>query len=86
MVSGTGPVLAFQLKEDRFDAQYPLYKRTAIQSNGESLNQLLLQYNGALTLDSYKILTLNTQGFLSPSYGDLGLQGTPYGYTSTANS
>ena len=87
VVTGTGLVLAFQLKEDRYDAQYPLYKRAAISSNGESFNQLLLKYNSALTLDGSNNLTINTQGFLTPTYyGDLGLQGTPTGYTSTSST
>ena len=63
VVTGTGLVLAFQLKEDRYDAQYPLYKRAPIQANGESFNQLLLKYNGALALDASNNLTINTQRF-----------------------
>ena len=36
-------------------------------------------------MDGSNNLTINTQVFLTPNYyGDLGLQGTPNGYTSTS--
>jgi len=86
VVSGSGLVLAFNLKEDRYDAQYPLYKRAPIPLSGESFNQLSLKYNGALAMDSSNNLTINTSGFLTPSYGDLGLLATPNGISSTSSS
>jgi len=86
VVSGSGLVLAFNLKEDKFDAQYPLYKRAPIPLSGESFNKLSLQYNGALAMDSSNNLTINTSGFLTPAYGDLGLLPTPNGISSTSSS
>ena len=61
--------------------------KAPIQGNGESFNQLLLKYDGALALDASNNLTINTQGFLTPTtYGDLGLQGTTNGFTSTSST
>ena len=40
IVVGTGLLLAFSLKEDRFDVKEPLYKRTPI--SGEYFNQIEL--------------------------------------------
>jgi len=86
VVSGSGLVLAFNLKEDRYDAQYPLYKRAPVPLSGESFNQLSLKYNGALAMDSSNNLTINTSGFLTPTYGDLGLLATPNGISSASTS
>ena len=84
VVSGSGLVLAFNLKEDKFNAVLPLLKTPP--SGTTSFNTLSLNYNGALALDSSNNLTINTVGFLTPSYGDLGLLGTPNGITSTSSS
>jgi hypothetical protein len=84
VVSGSGLVLAFNLKEDKFDAALPLLKTAP--SGTTSFNTLSLKIAGALSIDSNNSLTINTQGFLTPSYGDLGLLPTPSGYTSSSNS
>jgi hypothetical protein len=86
VVSGAGLVLAFNLKEDKFDVQYPLYKRAPIALSGESFNQVSLKYGNSLTLDSNNNLSINTPDFLTPSHGDLGLMPTPNGITSTSTS
>ena len=64
VVSGSGLVLAFNLKEDKFNAVAPLTK-SLTPANSTSFNQLSLNYNGALALDSSNNLTINTVGFLS---------------------
>ena len=50
VVSSTGLVLAFELKEDRFDTKHPLNK--IAPTNGTAFNILELKYNNTLTTDS----------------------------------
>ena len=45
VVTGSGLVLAFNLKEDKYHAKFPLVKNAP--SNWQFFHQLLLQYNGA---------------------------------------
>ena len=71
-VSTTGLVLAFDLKENRFNTNYPLIKTSP--SNGTSFNTLSLNYNNTLSVDQNNKLSVNSVGFLTPSYGDLGLR------------
>ena len=71
-VSTTGLILAFDLKENRFNTNYPLVKTSP--SNGTSFNTLSLNYNNTLTVDQNNKLSVNTAGFLTPSYGDLALK------------
>ena len=73
LLTDVGLVLAFKLKEDFFDAQYPLQKRAPILGSGEVKNQLLLKYGPSLEVDANNRLAINTRDFLTPSYGDLGL-------------
>ena len=84
IITGVGLILAFNFKEDKFDVQYPLSKRTP--TGGEYFNKLSLKYGGSLTLDSNNSLAVNTVEFLTPTYGDLGLMPTPNGITSTSTS
>jgi len=68
VVSGSGLVLAFNLKEDKFDAALPLLKTAP--SGTTAFNTLSLKISGALSIDSNNSLTINSQGFSTPSYGD----------------
>jgi hypothetical protein len=51
VVVGSGLLLAFTLKEDKFDAKRPLTKRAPVTSNSEYYTQLELNYNETLLLD-----------------------------------
>jgi len=61
VVVGSGLLLAFQLKEDRFDVKFPLVKRAP--NNGEVFNQLELKYNETLIKSADNSLSINTTGF-----------------------
>ncbi len=50
VIVGAGLLLAFQLKEDRFDVKLPLIKRSPV--SGEYFKQLELKYDGTLQIDS----------------------------------
>ncbi len=71
VVVGYGLLLAFTLKEDKFDAKLPLTKRAPVTANHEYYTQLELNYNKTLTLNVNNQLSVNTTGFLTPYYGDL---------------
>ena len=86
VVVGSGLLLAFTLKEDKFDAKLPLTKRAPVTSNSEYYTQLELNYNETLLLDVNNKLTVNTTGFLCPYYGDLSLASTPYNITSSSST
>ena len=64
VVVGTGLLLAFSLKEDRFDVKAPLYKRTPI--SGEYFNQIELKFNPTLLLDNgnYQLILGNFNTFM----------------------
>jgi hypothetical protein len=64
VIVGAGLLLAFQLKEDKFDVKAPLIKRSPI--SGEIFNQLELNYNNTLIKTSENSLSINTSGFLCP--------------------
>ena len=61
VVSSTGLVLAFELKEDRFDTKYPLNK--IAPTNGTAFNILELKYNNTLTTDASNNYQLILQAF-----------------------
>jgi len=84
VVVGSGLLLAFQLKEDRFDVKFPLVKRAP--DNGEVFNQLELKYNETLIKSVDNSLSINTTGFLCPYFGDLSLASTPANITSNSSS
>ena len=79
VVSGSGLILAFNLKENRFDTNYPLVKTAP--SNGTSFNILSLNYNNTLTVDQNNKLSINTSGFLTSPESDLGLRANATGNT-----
>jgi hypothetical protein len=64
VVVGSGLLLAFTLKEDRYEEKTPLYKRAP--SNGECFNQLELKYSEKFQIDAENKLSINTTGFLCP--------------------
>ena len=84
VVVGSGLLLAFQLKEDRFDVKFPLVKRAP--DNGEVFNQLELKYNETLIKSVDNSLSINTTGFLCPYFGDLSLASTPSNITSNSST
>ncbi len=51
VVVGSGLLLAFTLKEDKFDAKLPLTKWAPVTSNSEYYTQLELNYDETLLLD-----------------------------------
>ena len=73
LISDTGLVLSFKLKEDIFDLKPPLQKRSPIVGSGEVKNQIYLNIGPSLEIDANNKLAINTRDFLTPSYGDLGL-------------
>jgi hypothetical protein len=81
---GSGILLAFALKEDKFDAKLPLIKRPPVITNQEYYTQLELKYNEAFMLNSSHELAINTTGFLCPYFGDLSLASTPGNITSNS--
>ena len=88
VVSTTGLMLAFDLKQDRFDAKFPLSIRDPIApatTSQEYLKQLELNYNATL-LNVNNKLSINTTGFLCPYYGDLSLISTPSDEPSTSTN
>ena len=84
IVVGAGLLLAFQLKEDRFDVKLPLIKRSPV--SGEYFKQLELKYDGTLQICSSSKLSVNTTGFLCPYFGDLSLIPTPANITSNSST
>ncbi len=60
---GSGLLLAFTLKEDKFDAKFPLIKRSPDTSKQEYYPQLELKYNESLILNHANELSVNTSGF-----------------------
>ena len=82
VVSSTGLILAFDLKENRFDTKFPLVKTAP--SNGTSFNILELNYNNTLTTDSSNKLAINTAGFLTSPSSDLVLVSNASGQTTVA--
>jgi hypothetical protein len=51
VVIGSGLLLVFTLKEDKFDVKLPLTKRAPVTSNSEYYTQLALNYDEILLLD-----------------------------------
>ena len=82
VVSTAGLILAFDLKQDRFDVKLPLSLRTPV--TGEYFKQLELKFNTTLLLDN-SVLTINTREFLAPTYGDLGMMPTPANITTSTS-
>jgi hypothetical protein len=82
VVSSTGLILAFDLKENRFDTKSPLVKTAPI--NGTAFNILQLNYNNTLTTDSSNKLSINTAGFLTSPESDLVLVANASGQTTVA--
>jgi len=80
VLSSTGLILAFDLKENRFDTKYPLNKISPV--NGTAFNTLELNYNNTLTVDSSNKLSINTAGFLTSPESDLGLVANASGQTT----
>jgi hypothetical protein len=72
VVSTAGLVLAFDLKQDRFDVKAPFNLRNpnapAITTQ-EYFKQLELKINPTLFVDT-GVLTINTREFLCATYGD----------------
>jgi hypothetical protein len=86
VVSTAGIILAFDLKQDRFDVKFPLSLRDPISpasTSHEYFKQLELKYNDNLSIINNK-LSINTTGFLCPYYGDLSLAPTPPDKPSTS--
>ncbi len=83
---GSGLLLAFTLKEDKFDAKLPLIKRPPDTSKQEYFPQLELKYNETLILNDANELVVNTSGFLCPYFGDLSLASTPSNITSNSST
>jgi hypothetical protein len=83
---GSGLLLAFTLKEDKFDAKLPLIKRPPDTSKQEYYPQLELKYNESLIINDANELTVNTTGFLCPYFGDLSLASTPSNITSNSST
>ena len=84
VVVGSGLLLAFTLKQDRFEVKKPLNLRPA--ASGEYFNQLELMYNETFLIDSNNKLSVNTSGFLCPYFGDLSLATTPANITSNSST
>ena len=76
VVVGAGLLLAFTLKQDRFDVKLPLSLRAPVTTNNEYFKQLELKFNTTLLLDT-GVLTINTREFLCPLWGDLAMAPTP---------
>ena len=88
VVSTAGLILAFDLKQDRFDVKAPLNLRnpnTPAITTHEYFKQLELKFNTTLLLDT-GVLTINTREFLCPTYGDLGMAPTPTANIPTSSS
>ena len=88
VVSTAGIILAFDLKQDRFDVKSPLSLRDPIapaSTSHEYFKQLELKYNDNLSIINNK-LSINTTGFLCPYYGDLSLAPTPPDKPSTSTN
>jgi hypothetical protein len=88
VVSTAGLVLAFDLKQDRFDVKAPLNLRDPISpaiTTHEYFKQLELKFNTTLLLDT-GILTINTREFLCPLWGDLAIAPTPTANIPTSSS
>jgi hypothetical protein len=88
VVSTAGLVLAFDLKQDRFDVKAPLNLRDPISpafTSHEYFKQLELKFNTTLLLDT-GILTINTREFLCPLWGDLAIAPTPTANIPTSSS
>ena len=85
VVVGAGLLLAFTLKQDRFDVKLPLSLRAPVTTNNEYFKQLELKFNTTLLLDT-GVLTINTREFLCPTYGDLGMAPTPTANIPTSSS
>ena len=84
VVSTAGLILAFDLKQDRFDVKAPLSLRTPVPANGEYFKQLELKINPTLLVDT-GILSINTRDFLTPTYGDLAMVPTPSNITTSSS-
>ena len=84
VVSTAGLILAFDLKQDRFDVKAPLTLRTPVPANGEYFKQLELKINTTLLVDT-GVLTINTREFLTPTYGDLAMVPTPSNITTSSS-
>ena len=87
-MSTAGLVLAFDLKQDRFDVKAPLNLRnpdTPAITTHEYFKQLELKFNTTLLLDT-GILTINTREFLCPLWGDLAIAPTPTANIPTSSS
>ena len=87
VVSTAGLVLAFDLKQDRFDVKAPFNLRnpnTPAITTQEYFKQLELKINPTLLIDS-GILTINTREFLTPTYGDLAMVPTPGNITTSSS-
>ena len=76
-INSTGLVLAFALKMDKFTPTVPL--SIVPPGAGEGFNKLQLNYSNSLALDVSNNLGVNTVGFLTPTYGDLGLRANASG-------
>ncbi len=88
MVSTTGIILAFDLKQDKFDVKLPLSLRNPIapaSTSNEYFKQLELKYNETLS-NINDNLSINTTGFLCPYYGYLSLAPTPADKSSTSTN
>jgi len=83
---GSGLLLAFTLKEDKFDAKLPLIKRPPDTSKQEYYPQLELKYDNTLIINDANELAVNTTGFLCPYFGDLSLASTPSNITSNSST
>jgi hypothetical protein len=88
-VSTAGLILAFDLKQDRFDIKAPLSLRDPISPALTSheyfqVKQLELKFNTTLLLDT-GVLSINTREFLTPTYGDLALVPTPSDITTSTS-
>ncbi len=84
VVSSAGLILAFDLKQDRFDVKAPLSLRTPVPANSEYFKQLELKINTTLLVDT-GVLTINTREFLTPTYGDLAMAPTPSNITTSSS-
>jgi hypothetical protein len=84
VVSTAGLILAFDLKQDRFDVKLPLSLRNPVTANSEYFKQFELNFNTTLLLDN-SVLTINTREFLCPLWGDLGMVSTPNNITTSTS-
>ena len=87
VVSTAGLILAFDLKQDKFDVKLPLSLRDPIApafTSHEYYKQLELKFNTTLLLDT-GVLSINTREFLCPTYGDLAMISTPDNITTSTS-